>query len=81
MPFPAPEQRKAPAPNRRELELGHWAHGDDIARRLRHSLHLAQYREELLGPFEAMLEDYASLGDERVVDELRRLLETARGAR
>lgn len=81
MPFPAPVARKVPAPNRRELELGHWAHGDDIARRLRHSLHLAHYREELLAPFEAMLEDYEALGDERVVEELRRLLETARGAK
>ncbi len=73
--------RRVPAPNRRELELGHWAHGDDIARRLRHSLDLARYREELLGPFEEMLADYEALGDERVVNDLLRLLETARGAK
>jgi hypothetical protein len=71
--------QRLPEPNRRELELGRWAHGDDEPRRLRHSLHLSCYREELLRPFDAMLEDYASLGDTRVVDDLKRILETARG--
>jgi hypothetical protein len=46
---------------------------------VRHALHLACYREELLRPFDAMLEDYAALRDERVVEDLKRILETARG--
>ncbi len=71
--------RTLPDPNRRERELGEWAYGDDPQHALRHSLRLASYREELLKPFDAMLEDYATLKDQRVVEDLLRILQTARG--
>ena len=68
----------APTPNPRERALAAWAHRDEPLA-ARHALHLANYREELLRPFDEMLADYDALGDERVVEHLTRIIRTLRG--
>lgn len=67
-----------PVANLREQDLARWVHGD-TPEGARLAAHLARYREELLRPFEEMGQDYTTLGDMRVSEDLRRLLVTARG--
>lgn len=63
-----------PAPSERELFLAREAEGKDVAQCL------ARYREELLRPFVEMRIDYDALGDQRVAEDLNRLIQLARGA-
>ena len=66
----------APSPTERERALAHW-HAQGFEQR--YALQLACYREELLRPFEAMLEDYEALGDQRVTKQLTHIIQTIRG--
>lgn len=65
-----------PEPTERERALAKWVgHGDEG----RLALFFARYREELLAPFVEMRIDYDALGDQRVAEDLHRLLVMARG--
>ncbi len=65
-----------PAPTERERALAKWVgHGDQE----RLALFFARYREEILGPFVEMRIDYDALGDQRVAEDLHRLIVMARG--
>lgn len=63
-----------PVPTEREHALAKWVgHGDKLA------LFFAHYREEILSPFVEMRIDYDALGDQRVAEDLERLILMARG--
>lgn len=68
-----------PEPNDRERDLALWVVGQDEAARVRYARILAHYREELLRPFDDMLQDYHAIGDARVTTDLTRIIETLRG--
>jgi hypothetical protein len=62
----------------RERELADcYADGDELAKL--YAQMLADYREEILRPFDELRRDMAALGDERVARELDALIRTARG--